>query len=577
MRDHVILCGLGRVGRRVLELLRTAGESVVVIDNKADPAEERSDEKTTFLRGDFRRRELLEQAGLADARGAIIVTSDDLANLSSLMTMLQVRPGLRVVVRMFNPDLVSRLGPVTANVFALSASALTAPMLALLARTGSAVAAFSLSPQMPMAVSAWPVPVDSPLIGKTLGEVAETFELRVVSHARAAGETRYLSEVDPKSAIEARDRIVVAGPMARVETLVGGTAELSALRRGGFVRRLWRTAIRIFAEIDWPVKVCATIFFTVIILSVLVFRFGMKNDTTIDAFFRTISLLATGADMHREDVEEGSWQKAFIGFLRLIGTGLTAAFTAIFTNYLVRAHLRGALEVRRIPEGGHVVVAGLGNVGFRVVEELIRRGERVVAIERRGDNAFIATARRLGAAVIVGDTTVIEVLRQAHAASAKSIVAATQNELTNLEVGLLVRQLHPKKRVVLRLIDSQLAQLLRNAAQIRLAVSIPELAAPAFLAGLFGDRVRTVFYVEEQLFAVVDLAVTAGSALEGRCIGELATTHRLLPMAVTSNAMCDPKTPETRILKSGDTLTAVLSFRDLPELFQRETGRRAAL
>src|SRR5205807_336308 len=99
-----------------------------------------------------------------------------------------------------------------------------------------------------------------------------------------------------------------------------------------------------------------------------------------DAFYRTISLMTTGADMGGGAMERGGWQKVFVSGLRLVGTALTAAFTAILTNYLVRAHLGGALEVRRIPDGGHLVVCGLGNIGYRVVEELLRAGERVVVL-----------------------------------------------------------------------------------------------------------------------------------------------------------------------------------------------------
>src|SRR5204863_5419131 len=199
--------------------------------------------------------------------------------------------------------------------------------------------------------------------------------------------------------------------------------ERDALGRFGWTatsRRFARMAAKVFAEVDLPVKICTGILLAVIIVSVATFRFGMERDTLVDAFYRTISLMATGADMHGQDVAAGSWQKAFISGLRLVGAVLTAAFTAILTNYLVRAHLRGALEVRRIPEGGHVIVVGLGNVGFRVGQELLRLGDAVVAIERNRDNPFIATGRRLGMAVIVGDALVAEVLKQAHAGVAKA-------------------------------------------------------------------------------------------------------------------------------------------------------------
>ena len=569
--NHVILCGLGRVGGRVLEYLRAAGETVVVIDNRA--REKRTDDRVTYLDGDFRDPATLVRAGLSEARGVLLVASDDLGNLSALMTILSTRPGLRVVVRMFNPQLVVRLGPVASNVFALSASALAAPMIALLARTGSGLAAFSLDSQMSMAVGAWTVPADHALVGKPLGPVDDAFGLRVVRHGASGGE---LGDVDPGQTIAADDRLIVAGPTERVEALVGDGVETSSYRRGYGVVQFFRALGRLVLQVDWPVRLCAGIFIGVILLSVLVFRFGMKNDTTIDAFFRTISLLATGADMHAEDVEAGSWQKGFIGLLRLIGTALTAAFTAIFTNYLVRAQLRGALEVRKIPEAGHIVVAGLGNVGYRVVVELLEHGERVVAIEQRADNPFVPTARRLGAAVIIGDAAVTQVLNEAHAATARSFVAATENELSNLEIGLLVRQMHPQKRVVLRLIDSRLAQLLRNAAQIRLAVSIPDLAAPAFLAGLYSDRIRTVFIAEGQLFAVLDVVVQADDVILGQPIEVAAKTYRFVPLARTAAGRVELTSLGSRQLAAGDALTAIVAFRDLSPLLQRETRRAAA-
>src|SRR5262249_60132522 len=122
-------------------------------------------------------------------------------------------------------------------------------------------------------------------------------------------------------------------------------------------------------------------------VSTATFYFGTRHDSVADALYRPISLRAPGGDRGGRERHE-PWQKVYVSLLRLVGAALTAAFTAILTNYLVRAHLGGALEVRRIPERGHVVVCGLGNVGFRVVEELLAEGEQVVAIERGRDNLF---------------------------------------------------------------------------------------------------------------------------------------------------------------------------------------------
>ena len=246
-------------------------------------------------------------------------------------------------------------------------------------------------------------------------------------------------------------------------------------------------------------------------------------------------------------------------------------FTAIVTNYLLRARLRGALEVRRIPDGGHIVVCGLSPVGFRVVEELVQQGHKPVVIEMNQDNRFVTTARRLGAAVIVGDMTVAEVLRQAHAATARAVIAATTHDLINLETALLVRELNPTKRVVLLLSDPQLARLLREEANVRLAVSQPGLAAPAFVAGLYGDRVQSVFLVRERLFAVIDLVVQEEDALlRGESVRAAAVDYRLLPVAVLPAKGPPPNPLLAARLAPGDRLAAIIALPDLENLLHRK-------
>jgi len=183
MTNHLILCGLGRVGQRVLDYLVAAGIDTVVIDNKASPKTD-SSPSVQFLCGDFRRPELLDQAGLAHARGVLILSSDDLANLSALMAVVKERPGLRVVVRMFNPTLVTRLGDVATNVFALSTSALTAPMFALAGHTHAALADFTLDDGRAMSISEWTIPEGHPWLGRPLAGAFADAGVQLVHRTR---------------------------------------------------------------------------------------------------------------------------------------------------------------------------------------------------------------------------------------------------------------------------------------------------------------------------------------------------------------------------------------------------------
>ncbi len=274
--------------------------------------------------------------------------------------------------------------------------------------------------------------------------------------------------------------------------------------------------------------------------------------------------------MHENDYKFG-WVKVFVSLLRITGTVLTAAFTAIVTNYLLRARLGGALEVRRIPESGHIIVCGLGNIGFRVVEELLAAGERVVVIEPSRDNRFVATTRRLGVPVIIGDATVREVLRQAHSPKARAVVAVTNTDLINLEIALQVRDLNPTQRVVLRLSDPYLAQTLRESANVRLALSAPTLVAPAFVAALYGDRVLGVCLIENRLFAAINLRVGPQDAgLVGQAVRAVAVNYRLVPVALTTASGQHHPRPADQLLGPGDELVGIIALPDLEQLLRRE-------
>ncbi len=221
------------------------------------------------------------------------------------------------------------------------------------------------------------------------------------------------------------------------------------------------------------------------------------------------------------------------------------------------------------------MVCGLSPIGFRVVEELITYGQRVVVIECAADNRFVVTARRLGVAVIIGDATIPEVLRQARVATARSVVITTNKDLVNLEVALLVREQNSTQRVVLLQSDPNLAHMLREGARIRLAFSPPTLAAPAFVAGLFGDRVQSLFVLEERMFAVIDLVTSAGDLLIGQSLRTLAIDYQLLPVALLPHEGPSPRNLLQARIRQGDRLIAILALNDLQKLLRRQPSSAA--
>jgi Trk K+ transport system NAD-binding subunit len=575
MKNHVILCGLGRVGWRILAYLQAAGTTVVTIDNRCLVHDPRL-AGAALIVGDCQQQSVLEKAGVTEAQGIIIALSDELAGTATALLVRRLNPRARIVLRMFNQNLIARLGSTVSNIVALSTSALTAPLLALIARTGDALGTFRLDDGKRQQIAELTLHELSPLCGRTISDLLVHLPVIVLAHATGEHK-RLLHEIDVDAVLQAGDRLVLCGEAKQMAPLLvrRDEASLPELLWAGLSRRLGRVVLRTVGEIDLAVKICASVLLVVIVTSTVIFYCGVEDDTVVDAFYRTISLMATGADMRGGELPHGGWQKFYVGFLRMVGAALTAAFTAILTNYLVRAQLGGALEVRRIPDSGHIIVVGLGNIGFRVVEELVREDEKVVVLERMQDNPLIPTARRLGVAVIVGDATVSQVLKQANVRTARAVIAATSKDLVNLEIGLLAREENAAQRVVLSLADHQLAQALREAADVRLAFSIPALTAPAFVAALFGDRVRGVFLIEKRLLAVVDLTVPADdSFLAGRAVRELAVDYALVPLRLQGADKLPRAQPLNGLLAVGDRLTVIIGLTDLQRLLQREQPAR---
>ncbi len=565
MERPVVLCGLGRVGWRVLDSLRAAGLPTVVVDLNTAPDDARLAGVTAF-KGDCRLPEVLERAGVKGARAVVIVTSDDLVNISTALLVRKLNPTARVVVRMFNQNLIARFTGAVKNTVALSVSALIAPVIALTAATGDALGAFKLDDGARQ-VSELVVADGSELVGKRIADLAREHDLVPLAHAPATGDPRLLLNVSGDAVLAAGDRLVVCGPPQALRKLLEQLRGdlLPGVQWAGAVRRWLRTARRTLLEVDLSVKIITPILFVTILASTLIFRYGIGADWG-DGLYQTVSIVATGGELHGENKPE--WVKVFLSVLKLAGAALIAGFTAILTNYLIRARLGGALEVRRVPDSGHVVVCGLGNIGYRVVEELLTLGERVVAIDKATDGPFVEIVRRKGVPIFIGDSTVPEVLRQARAETAKVVIAVTSSELANIEIALLVREVNPKQRVIVRLIDPQFAEAVRDAADIKNALSVPALAAPAFAAAVYGDRVQTLVTAAGRTLVVVDLLVNdADDYLNARSLRALVLDYALLPLALTGQ---DLSTVRGYRLKVGDKLTVVAELADFERLLRQQ-------
>lgn len=101
MRDHYIVCGIGRVGSNVAHELAATGRPCVVIDSDLRNLESYLDKHPAqpYLHADASDNDVLLAAGVEHARGLFAVASDDSMNLVICLSAKQLNPDLRVVAR----------------------------------------------------------------------------------------------------------------------------------------------------------------------------------------------------------------------------------------------------------------------------------------------------------------------------------------------------------------------------------------------------------------------------------------------------------------------------------------------
>ncbi|HEX4387929.1 MAG TPA: cation:proton antiporter [Steroidobacteraceae bacterium] len=98
-REHVILCGFGRVGQNVARVLESQGFEYIALD--LDPARIRAARQAgdPVIFGDSSDEELLAKAGLATASAVVISFSDPATSIGILRAVRGVRAEVPVLVR----------------------------------------------------------------------------------------------------------------------------------------------------------------------------------------------------------------------------------------------------------------------------------------------------------------------------------------------------------------------------------------------------------------------------------------------------------------------------------------------
>jgi Trk K+ transport system NAD-binding subunit len=501
-RGHVILCGLNELGYRTLEELVRLGVDVVVVVRS--PAEELArgarELGATLVPGNYRDQAVLREAGVATAGSLVITEDDDVGNLHAALAAKELNPALRMRLRMFNRELGRRVEGLFEDCQVFDSAALAVPAF---------VSAALLQD--------WQQRVE--VAGRTL----------VVRRAGASepGVLLPLARVRPDGTADLfpdGDDPVLCLAEAPPPTRRARRPERPPLEHHGRLAAAWTVLL----GADVRLRVMTAIVLGLTVTGIAIFWLFSEQDLDlIDAIYFTVTIMTTTGfgDIHLRDAPPPL--QLYGVALMLSGTAALAILFALITDALISARLARVLGAA-IPRGlhDHVIVCGLGNIGYRIVEQLHELAVPLVAAELHESNRYLPAVRRLGVPVLVADIRLPETLQTLHVERARSVVVVTSSDIVNLETALNVQALNPEVRVVQRLFDPDLAARVEQAFGIHISRSPSALAAPAFAAAAAGEHVLTTIAVGAAVLAVVRLRVAPGCRVQGRTVTELEGASR---------------------------------------------------
>ena len=494
---HVVLCGLNELGFRTLEELVRLGVEVVVVvrDPAGELARGAAELGAALVAGNYRDQAVLRAAGVPGASALVVTEDDDVGNLHAALAAQELNPALRMRLRMFNRELGRRVEALFEDCQVFDSAALAVPAF---------VSAALLQD--------WRQRVE--VGGRTL-------EVRRAS----AGDPRVLlalarvhddgtAELFPSGDDEVLCLAEAAPPARRSRH-----PQRPAPEQPGRVAAAWTVLL----GADIRLRVMTAIVLALTLTGIAIFWWFSGQDLDlIDAIYFTVTIMTTTGfgDIHLRDAPPAL--QLYGVALMLAGTAALAILFALITDALISARLARVLGAT-VPRGlhDHVVVCGLGNIGYRIVEQLHDLGVPVVAAELQETNRYLPTVRRLGVPVVVADIRLPETLEVLHVGRSRSVVVVTSSDIVNLETALNVQALNPDIRVVQRLFDPDLAARVERAFGFHISRSPSALAAPAFAAAAAGEHVLATIAVGAEVLAVAHLQVEPGCRAEGRTVAEL--------------------------------------------------------
>ncbi|HYV59077.1 MAG TPA: TrkA family potassium uptake protein [Acidimicrobiia bacterium] len=164
-----------------------------------------------------------------------------------------------------------------------------------------------------------------------------------------------------------------------------------------------------------------------------------------------------------------------------------------------------------------VAIAGAGNVGTFIAEELLDNGHEVLVLEQVPETAAKLPVRP-GLEVRVADACEVASLKEAGLESCDVVVAATGDDEDNLVVSLLAKQEFAVPRVIARVNHPKNEWLFNESWGVDISVSTPHLITSLVDEAVSVGRLVRLFQLERGQVQLVEVTLAENAPVIGRAI-----------------------------------------------------------
>ena len=212
MRNHVIVCGYGRMGTLIIGDLNARGIPAAVVEVQPDAREHLQERGIPYVIGDATEDETLDEAGLDHARSLVTLLPHDADNIYVTLTAHTIRPELRVIARAEQPATEAKLIRAGAARVICPQVIGASRIVNVLTRPNVVDFVDIANKGVDLEMDEYIISAHSPLVGKALRDsrLRERMGAIVVAVKRSDGETLYNPE--PDAVFQADDTLIVIGP-----------------------------------------------------------------------------------------------------------------------------------------------------------------------------------------------------------------------------------------------------------------------------------------------------------------------------------------------------------------------------